>query len=103
MKHKNETVKQKKFTGEKQTAFVVTFSAITMVLEIFVGLFSHSMALLANGIHMGSHVLAVGLSMGGPLRGPPPGCVAVGLRGCWGWGWKNRAGVRRGFCWGLWR
>ncbi len=64
MKHKNETVKQKKFTGEKQTAFVVTFSAITMVLEIFVGLLSHSMALLADGIHMGSHVLAVGLSWG---------------------------------------
>ena len=35
-----------------------------MVLEIFFGLFSKSMALLADGIHMGSHVLAIGLSWG---------------------------------------
>ena len=35
-----------------------------MVLEIFFGLFSNSMALLADGIHMGSHVLAIGLSWG---------------------------------------
>lgn len=47
---------------EKRTAFVVIFSAVTMVLEIFFGLISHSMALLADGIHMGSHVMAIGLS-----------------------------------------
>lgn len=35
-----------------------------MVLEIIFGLFSNSMALLADGIHMGSHVLAIGLSWG---------------------------------------
>lgn len=35
-----------------------------MVLEIFFGLISNSMALLADGIHMGSHVLAIGLSWG---------------------------------------
>ena len=35
-----------------------------MALEIFFGLFSNSMALLADGIHMGSHVLAIGLSWG---------------------------------------
>lgn len=40
------------------------FSAATMVLEIGAGLFSKSMALLADGIHMGSHVLAIGLSWG---------------------------------------
>ena len=33
-----------------------------MVVEIFFGLSSQSMALLADGIHMGSHVLAIGLS-----------------------------------------
>jgi cation diffusion facilitator family transporter len=37
-------------------------SATTMVAEIFFGLSSKSMALLADGIHMGSHVLAIGLS-----------------------------------------
>lgn len=65
MEHKHETVKLGKSQGEKKTAFVVLFSAITMVLEILFGLFSNSMALLADGIHMGSHVLAVGLSWGG--------------------------------------
>jgi len=33
-----------------------------MVVEIFFGLLTNSMALLADGIHMGSHVLAIGLS-----------------------------------------
>lgn len=61
MKHKHGSVKSR---GEKRTAFVVTFSAVTMVLEIVFGLFSNSMALLADGIHMGSHVLAIGLSWG---------------------------------------
>lgn len=64
MEHKHETVNLGKTQGEKKTAFVVLFSAATMVLEIFFGLFSNSMALLADGIHMGSHVLAIGLSWG---------------------------------------
>jgi len=33
-----------------------------MVVEIFFGLTTRSMALLADGIHMASHVLAIGLS-----------------------------------------
>lgn len=61
MGHKNGTIKN---SNEKRTAFVVIFSTITMVLEIVCGLFSKSMALLADGIHMGSHVLAIGLSWG---------------------------------------
>lgn len=56
--------KMEKSKKEKKTAFVVFFSAATMVLEMFFGLFSNSMALLADGIHMGSHVLAIGLSWG---------------------------------------
>ena len=47
---------------EKRTAFVVIFSAVTMVLEVFFGIITNSMALLADGIHMGSHVMAIGLS-----------------------------------------
>ena len=62
MGHKHESVSPEKSQGEKRTAFVVIFSATTMVLEIIFGLFSNSMALLADGIHMGSHVLAIGLS-----------------------------------------
>lgn len=42
--------------------WVVLLTAVTMVVEIIAGLSTHSMALLADGIHMGSHVLAIGLS-----------------------------------------
>ena len=51
-----------KSQNEKKSAFVVIFSAITMVLEIIFGIITNSMALLADGIHMGSHILAIGLS-----------------------------------------
>lgn len=37
-------------------------TAVTMVVEIIAGWLTGSMALLADGIHMGSHVLAIGLS-----------------------------------------
>jgi cation diffusion facilitator family transporter len=47
---------------EKKTRMVVFLTAITMVIEVFFGLRTHSMALLADGIHMASHVLALGLS-----------------------------------------
>ena len=47
---------------EKSTMWVVLLTAITMVVEIIFGLTTKSMALLADGIHMGSHVLAIGLS-----------------------------------------
>lgn len=49
-------------TFEKKTQYVVLLTAFTMVAEIFFGLATNSMALLADGIHMGSHVLAIGLS-----------------------------------------
>lgn len=47
---------------EQKTMWVVIITAITMVVEIIFGLTTKSMALLADGIHMGSHVLAIGLS-----------------------------------------
>lgn len=59
MGQKNKTERNNK---EQKTAFVVLFSALTMVLEISFGLLTNSMALLADGIHMGTHVLAIGLS-----------------------------------------
>jgi cation diffusion facilitator family transporter len=48
--------------NEQKTRWVVLLTAVTMVVEIFYGITSRSMALLADGIHMGSHVLAIGLS-----------------------------------------
>jgi len=47
---------------ERKTFWVVLLTAVTMAVEIFYGLTTKSMALLADGIHMGSHVLAIGLS-----------------------------------------
>jgi len=47
---------------EQKTMWVVIITAVTMVVEIIFGLTTKSMALLADGIHMGSHVLAIGLS-----------------------------------------
>ena len=47
---------------ENKTMWVVLLTAVTMVVEIIFGLRTKSMALLADGIHMGSHVLAIGLS-----------------------------------------
>lgn len=41
---------------------MVLLTAVTMVMEIIFGLTTRSMALLADGIHMGSHVFAIGLS-----------------------------------------
>ena len=49
-------------TKEKKTLWVVLLTAVTMVVEVIFGMLSGSMALLADGIHMGSHVLAIGLA-----------------------------------------
>jgi cation diffusion facilitator family transporter len=50
--------------AESRTRRVFLLTAATMVLEIAVGWWSGSMALLADGWHMGSHVLALGLAWG---------------------------------------
>ena len=51
-----------KHKHESRTMWVVLLTAVTMVVEIIFGITTKSMALLADGIHMGSHVLAIGLS-----------------------------------------
>lgn len=47
---------------ERRTSWVVYMAAATMVLEIIFGYWTKSMALLADGYHMASHVFALGLS-----------------------------------------
>lgn len=47
---------------ESKTRAVVILTFATMLLEIGMGYYTHSMALLADGWHMASHVLALGLS-----------------------------------------
>src|SRR5436305_7390356 len=44
--------------AERRTRIVIGVTAAMMVVEIVVGLMSHSMALLADGWHMSTHVLA---------------------------------------------
>ncbi len=48
--------------NRRRTGWVVILTAVTMVIEIIAGWLTGSMALMADGIHMGSHVLAIGLS-----------------------------------------
>jgi len=48
--------------NESLTLKVVVLTTITMVIEIFAGHLTGSMALLADGWHMGTHSLALGLS-----------------------------------------
>ncbi|WP_024335598.1 CDF family Co(II)/Ni(II) efflux transporter DmeF [Desulfotignum balticum] len=50
---KNETV----------TLIVVIITLITMIVEIIAGLISGSMALLSDGIHMGTHALALFITL----------------------------------------
>lgn len=48
--------------NEKKTLWVVFLTAATMILEIGYGYWTNSMALLADGWHMASHVFALGLT-----------------------------------------
>ena len=48
--------------NELRSRLVVLITAVTMVLEIFFGYWTNSMALLADGWHMASHVLALSLT-----------------------------------------
>ncbi len=48
--------------GERGTRIVIALTVVTMALEIGAGLKFGSMALLADGLHMGSHAAALGIS-----------------------------------------
>lgn len=48
--------------NERRTLFVIVLAAIMMVIEISAGYFTGSMALLADGYHMASHVGALGIT-----------------------------------------
>jgi cation diffusion facilitator family transporter len=50
-------------SGERRTRWVVALTAIMMVGELTVGWMTGSMALTADGWHMGTHVGALGLSL----------------------------------------
>ena len=48
--------------AEKKTLAVIILTLITMAAEIIAGYFTHSMALYADGWHMGTHALALSLT-----------------------------------------
>lgn len=48
--------------GESRTLIVIVMTAIMMVVEISTGIAFGSMALLADGVHMASHSLALGIN-----------------------------------------
>jgi cation diffusion facilitator family transporter len=49
--------------GERRTQWVVAITAVTMIGELIVGQLTGSVALKADGWHMGTHVAALGLSL----------------------------------------
>lgn len=48
--------------NEHRTLVVIIFTILAMVAEVGYGYFTNSMALLADGYHMGTHALALGLT-----------------------------------------
>lgn len=66
--NRNCSIEEHKDTGiflsnEKKTKWVALITLVTMFIEIAVGYWSGSMALLADGWHMASHALALFLSV----------------------------------------
>jgi cation diffusion facilitator family transporter len=49
-------------TGERRTLIVIVLTMLMMVAEIVTGVIFGSMALFADGIHMGSHMVGLGIS-----------------------------------------
>lgn len=49
-------------TGERKTMLVITITVAMMIIEIGTGITFGSMALLADGLHMGSHAAALGIT-----------------------------------------
>lgn len=52
-----------KRAGEHRTLIVTILTGLMMVAEIIVGIASGSMALLADGLHMASHAVALGINL----------------------------------------
>lgn len=60
--HSHTFGQDQKKSGERRTLIVIVITAVTMVVEIAAGIAFGSMALLADGLHMGSHASALAIS-----------------------------------------
>ena len=49
--------------AEKGTAIVLAITLIAMLVEIIGGLYFNSTAVLANGVHMGTHAIVYGVAL----------------------------------------
>ncbi len=47
---------------KNKTLIVIIITILTMIAEIYYGIITHSMALTADGFHMGTHALALGIT-----------------------------------------
>ena len=54
---------ERRTEGERRTIIVIAITSVMMVIEIAAGIAYGSMALLADGLHMGSHTAALGLAV----------------------------------------
>ncbi|MCG8415646.1 MAG: CDF family Co(II)/Ni(II) efflux transporter DmeF [Pseudomonadales bacterium] len=61
-RHSHAFGQDQKRPGETRTLIVIAITATMMVVEIVAGIAYGSMALLADGLHMGSHAVALGIS-----------------------------------------
>jgi cation diffusion facilitator family transporter len=60
--HGHTFAQDKKLQGERRTLMVLVLTLITMTVEIVAGIMFGSIALLADGLHMGSHATALGIN-----------------------------------------
>jgi cation diffusion facilitator family transporter len=60
--HDHTFGQERKKAGEKRTLIVITIAGCMMIVEITTGLLFGSMALLADGLHMTTHTLALTVS-----------------------------------------
>ncbi len=61
--HSHDFGQETRMPGERRTVAVAAVTALTMAVEIAAGLAFGSMALLADGLHMGSHAAALGIAV----------------------------------------
>src|SRR3546814_3787002 len=69
--------------GEHRTRIVVAVTAAMMVVEIAAGPAFGSMALLADGLHMGSHAVALGIAAFAYLHARRPAPDEIGRAPVW--------------------
>lgn len=61
-RHDHTFAQDQRKPGESRTFVVIAITALMMVVEIFAGITYGSMALLADGLHMASHTVALGIT-----------------------------------------